>query len=317
MVLYSYLLSRSALRTHGLRALRAFSLLEIVLVLFIIGLMAAAVAPSLRDVIERGRRDAEAKSLDELATTIAATLDATDLTNENVAALAGTIGAGDTATRFSTATDTTSATTAASDWFAKVARARGLTPQFGAAPTAGVQPALAQLAYNPAGNPRLLFAGPNEAGRQRFLLLSLTARSDQLVLPAFEATAAWFDALWNADWESRTAQPPAYWSGRLTPAQLAAWTTGSGGLTQVYRLCVRRIVLPKFTVTVNNNHAADSAYVSFNNVAAAFTAPANSGANTTPEILGGRLITINRGTSLPGVEALRFRLRENATITVQ
>ena len=74
---------------------------------------------------------------------------------------------------------------------------------------------------------------------------------------------------------------------------------------------------PKFTVTVNNNHATDSAFASFNNVSPVFTAPANSGANVTPEILGGRLISINRGTSLPGVEALRFRLRENATITVQ
>jgi len=317
MVLYSYLAKNSALRTHGLRALRGFSLLEIVLVLFVLGLLAAAVAPSLRDVIERGRRDAEAKSLDELAVAVSSTFDATDLTNDNVAALAGTIGPGDTATQFSSSTSATSASTATTDWFAKIARTRGITPQIGVAPTTAAQPALAQIAYNPSGNPRFLFAGPSEAGRQRFLLVSLTARSEQLTLPAYEASAAWFDALWNSDWESRTAPPPAYWTGKLTPAQFAAWTQGSGGLTQVYRLCVRRIVLPKFTVTVNNNHATDSAFVSFNNISTAFTAPANSGANVTPEILGGRLITINRGTSLPGVEALRFRLRENATITVQ
>lgn len=317
MVLYSYLAGNSALRTHGLRALRGFSLLEIVLVLFVLGILSAAVAPSLREMVERGRRDAEAKSLDELATAVASTFDATDLTNDNVAALPGTMGPGDTATQFSTSTSATSAATAATDWFSKVARARGITPQMGVAPTTAAQPALAQIAYNPSGNPRLLFAGPSEAGRQRFLLVSLTARPEQLTLPAYENSAAWFDALWNSDWESRTAQPPAYWTGKLTPAQLAAWTQGSGGLTQVYRLCVRRIVLPKFTVTVNDNHATDSAFVSFNNVSPAFTAPANSGANVTPEILGGRLITINRGTSLPGVEALRFRLRENATITVQ
>ena len=296
---------------------RGFSLLEIVLVLFVLGLLAAAVTPSLREVIERGRAEAEARTLDSLAATIGATFDATDLTNDNIAALPGTIGTGDTATRFSTSTAATSATTAAEDWFAKVARARGLTPQLGAAPTSAMQPALAQIAFNAAGNPRLLFAGPAEAGRQRFLLVSLTARSEQLTLPAYETSAAWFDALWHHDWESRTAQPPADWSGRLTPAQLAAWSQGGSGLTQVYRLCVRRIVLPKFTVTVNNNHPADSAYVSFNNTSPACTAPPASGANTTPEILGGRLITIHRGTSLPGVEALRFRLRENATITVQ
>ena len=298
-------------------SLRGFSLLEIVLVLFVLGLLAAALTPSLREVIERGRAEAEARTLDSLAATIGATFDATDLTNDNIAALPGTIGTGDTATRFSTSTAATSATTAAEDWFAKVARARGLTPQLGAAPTSAMQPALAQIAFNAAGNPRFLFAGPAEAGRQRFLLVSLTARSEQLTLPAYETSAAWFDALWHHDWESRTAQPPADWSGRLTPAQLAAWSQGGSGLTQVYRLCVRRIVLPKFTVTVNNNHPADSAYVSFNNTSPACTAPPASGANTTPEILGGRLITIHRGTSLPGVEALRFRLRENATITVQ
>jgi len=294
---------------------RGFSLLEIVLVLFVLGIVAAALAPSLREVIERGRREAEAKALDELAATITATFEATDLTNDNVAALPGTIGATDTATRFSTSTSAASTTTTAADWFVKVARARGLTPQIGAAPAA--QPALAQMVFNPSGNPRFLVAAPTEAGRQRFLLVSLTARSDQLVLPAYEASAAWFDALWNNDWESRTAQPPAYWSGRLTPAQLSAWTAGNGGMTQVWRFCVRRIVLPKFTVTVNNNHATDSAFVSFNNTSPAFTAGPGSGASTTPEILGGRLITINRGTSAPGVEALRFRLRENATITVQ
>jgi len=143
------------------------------------------------------------------------------------------------------------------------------------------------------------------------------APADQLALPDFEGNAAWFDALWQNDWESRTAQPPAYWSGRLTPAQLAAWSAGSSGLTQVSRLCVRRIVLQKYHVTVNNNHPSEAAFVSFNNTPNAFSAAANSGANVSPEILGGRLVTINRGPSWPGVEALRFRLHENSTVTLQ
>jgi hypothetical protein len=85
----------------------------------------------------------------------------------------------------------------------------------------------------------------------------------------------------------------------------------------VHRFAVRRIVLPKYRVTVNSNHPTEQAFVSFNNTPNAFTAAANSGATSTPEILGGRLITINRGTAWPGVEALRFHLRENATVTVQ
>ena len=159
MVLYSYLARNSALRTHGLRALRGFSLLEIVLVLFILGVLAEAVAPSVREMVERGRRDAEAKSLDELAGAVTSTFDAVDLTNDNVAARPGTVGPGDTPTQFSTSTSATSAVTAGADWFAKIARTRGITPQIGVAPTSAAQPSLAQIAYNPTGNPRLLLPG--------------------------------------------------------------------------------------------------------------------------------------------------------------
>lgn len=299
------------------RWLRAFSLLEVVLVLFILGVLAAALVPSVQDVITRGRRDAEVRTLDELATTIAGSFQSTDLTNLNLAALPGTVGAADSPTIFSGSTSAGYTTTNATDWFAKVARLRGLTPQVGSPPTASVQPALALIAFNAMGNPRLLFAAPSETGQQRFLLVSLMARSEQLALPAYDPSAAWFDAIWNTDWENRSAALPAYWSGRLTPAQTAAWMQGGGGLTQAYRLCVKRITLPKFRFTVNNNHATESAWLSYNNTAQAFTAPAGSGANVTPEILGGRLITLNRGTAWPGVEALRFHLSANDAVTLQ
>jgi len=317
MVLYSHLVPLRRHRVPVRRFLRGFSLLEIVLVLFVLGIVAAALAPAVRDVVEKARREAEAKTLEELAATITASFESTDLSSLNLAALPGTIGPSDTATVFSVSTSAGYSTTASADWFAKVARLRGLTPQIGAAPSVAAQPELARIAFNPLGNPRFLFAAPAEAGRQRFLLVSLMARSDQLVLPAYEANAAWFDALWNTTWESRTASPPAYWSGRLTPTQLAAWNQGSGGQTQADRLRVRRIILPKFRVSVNNNHPAEQAFVSFNNTSPAFTAPANSGASVTPEILGGRLVIINRGAAWPGVEALRFNLHENPTVTLQ
>lgn len=315
MVLYPYICRNRLLRDNFARVVRGFSLLEVVLVLFVLGLLAAALAPSVSDIVERGRRDAEAKSLDELTANITASFEQVDLTNLNIAALPGTIGASDTSTVFSTSTSTSYATTGSTDWFAKLGRLRGVTPQIGAAPA--VQPELARIAFNGLGNPRLLIAGPTEAGRQRFLLVSLMARSDQLVLPAYETNAAWFDAIWQNDWDSRTAAPPSYWSGRLTPAQLAAWSAGSGGITQVSRLSVRRIVLPKFRLTVNNNHPAETAFATFNNTPNAFSAAANSGANVSPEILGGRLVIINRGAAWPGVEALRFTLHENPTITLQ
>ncbi len=299
----------------GRCALGGFTLLELVLVLFVLGALAAALAPSVRDIVERGRREAEARTLDELANTINASFENTDLTRLNLAALPGTIAATDSPTVFSVSTTALYTTTDDAAWFAKVARLRGLNPQVGAAPA--TQPELSRIAFNSLGNSRLLFAGPDESGRQRFLLVSLVARSEQLAPPAYENSAAWFDAIWNHDWESRTAALPALWQSRLSAAQIAAWHQGSGGLTQVHRFSVRRIVLPKFRVTVNNNHPTEQAFVSFNNKPNAFTATANSGATSTPEIFGGRLITINRGTAWPGVEALRFHLRENATVTVQ
>ena len=314
---FPFPLPSNRLRADLRRALRGFSLLEIVLVLFVLGLLAAALVPSVRDVIENGRIDAEKRTLDDLANTITASFDNTDLTNLNLAALPGTIGPGDTATEFSASSTAPYATTDNNSWFAKVARLKGLSPVIGTPPTPAVQPALAPIAFNGLAIPRLLFAGPNETGQQRFLLISLMAPASQLVLPAYDGSAAWFNAIWNGDWESRTAAVPAYWAGLLTPAQLAAWSQGTGGLTQAYRLCVRRIVLPKFIVTVNNNNPANNAYVSFNNTPNAFTAPANSGAQSTPEILGGRLITVNQGTAWPGTEALRFHLHENPTVTVQ
>jgi type II secretory pathway pseudopilin PulG len=317
MVLYPYLVRNRLFRERWPKVARAFSLLELVLVLFVLGVLAASLAPSVRGTIEKTRTEAERRLLGDIATTITASFEATDLSYLNVAALPGTIGPGDVPTRFSTTTTAPYAATAGDEWFAKVGRQMGITPLSGPPPSYTAQPELARIAENELGNPRFLFAGPTETGRQRFLLVSLMARTDQLVLPAFEANAAWFDAIWEHNWENRAAPLPAYWTSRLTPAQAAAWTAGSGGTTQVWKVCVQRILLPKFRVIVNNNHPSEAAFVSFNNTPNAFTAAANTGASTTPEILGGRLVIINRGTSWPGVEALRFTLKENPTVTLQ
>ena len=54
-----------------------FTLLEVVLVLFVLGALAAVLAPSVRDIIERSRREAEGRALEELAATITASFEST------------------------------------------------------------------------------------------------------------------------------------------------------------------------------------------------------------------------------------------------
>lgn len=316
MILYALTSKRRCLRQHFSQVWRGFTLFEIALVLLVIAIIASAIGPSASEMVIRTRIETERRSLGELTDAIVRSFENSDLTNLNIAALPGTIGPGDSPTEFSTDIGAYG-TTNANSWFAKVARLRGLTPILGTPPTATAQPALAAIAYNALGNPRLLFAGPNEPGQQRFLMMSLMARSDQLALPAYDGSAAWFDAIWNNDWDSRTATLPVYWTNLLNRAQRNAWRQGSGGLTQAWRLCVRTIVLPKYTLTINNNHPTNFAFVSFNNTANAFTAAPNSGANPLPEILGGRLVAVNQGTAWPGVEALRFHLHSNDTVIVQ
>ena len=314
MVLFA-LLHRSPWRRHA--GAPGFSLLEVVLVLFVLGILAASLTPAVHQVIESNQRTAELRTLDELVATITASFENTDLDQLNVAAFPGTVGPADLPTLFSSSLTVPPGVTRANDWFAKIARLQGLTPRVGLSPTGAAQPGLATILFNPLGNPRALITGPIEAGRQRFLLLSLMARSEQLVVPPYAPEPAWFDAIWDHDWENLSAPPPADWQARLSPDAFQAWNEASAGLTRTHRLCVRRIVLPKYRLTVNNNHPTEQAFVSFNNTVAAFTAPAASGTNVTPEILGGRLISIHRGTTPPGNEALRLHLRENTTVTLQ
>jgi len=124
MVYYAFVRKSGLLRENLRRVLRAFTLLEIVLALFILAALAATLTPSITEIVNRNRVDAEKRTLGDLADTVTASFENTDLNNLNLAALPGTIAGTDTPTEFSASSTAPYATTNNNSWFAKIARLR-------------------------------------------------------------------------------------------------------------------------------------------------------------------------------------------------
>ena len=277
---------------------RGFALLlEIIVALFIIGLLAGAYFSHLPERIMSERIAAEDSILAELTREINQSLLSTDLTGTNIASIPGEIGPTDYPTTFSQSTAPLYATTTATDWFAKLAKLNGTTVLIGSAPTADVQPTLAKLLFNSFNSPRLLFIRPTVRPEcVQLMLVSLMASPQQLVLPPYQATDAWFDTIWNYDFTTRTATVPVAWTSLLTPAQVNAWSQGVGG-SNLNRLRVVRITVPKYVFNVNNNDATNSGWIYWNNGGGKFTALPGSGATATPPIISGRLVQCCSGAT--------------------
>lgn len=309
----------------------AFTLLELVAVCAVIGVLVAIAFPALGARILHARVGAETAELKRLATAIQASFESDDLEGTNLAALAGTVPAGVDTTNFSSTTDVTfvPGTTNTFDWFAKLARQLGETPQVGIAPTWALQPRIAGILQNANHQSRVFLEGPaNEATQQRFLLISLMAPAGAVVLPPLPnpsnpqdpANLALFNDTWNTDWTSAGAVLPPSWTSGLTPAEAAAWTAGSGRLWQ---LCVQRIVCPKYNIAINDTHPTDNCYVYYNlntgTAGASATVNANAGVGLISGVLAGRTIQAYRGSAPPPTATLfaQFILRDSAEITVQ
>lgn len=311
-----------------------FTLIELIAVCAILGVLAAIALPAVGTQIARARVAAEAQTLHRLAAAAQASFESTDLEGTNLAALPGSIPAGVDATAPSPTTDPAwvPATTAAADWFAKLTRAVGDSPQLGVAPTQTLQPRVAANLFNPNRLARILLIGPlSEAGQQRFLLLSLMAPPGTLALPPLPnpansqdpANLALFNDTWNVDWTSPAAALPPAWIAGLTAAQAQAWQGTGGGSSRLWQLCAERIVCSKFTVVVNNSHPSDNCYIYYNlngtNAGASTTVAANAGTYVISGVYAGRTIQAYRGTSGPPAAQLfaQFILRDHCEITLQ
>jgi hypothetical protein len=272
-------------------------LLEIIVALFVVGLLARAYFSSLPERIMAERIAAEDAALKELALAIHQSLLSTDLSGTNIAALDGEIGPTDTPTIFSTSTRPAYASTARSDWFAKLATLHGTGVLVGTPPAPDVQPELSRLLYNSMNQSRLLFLRPSVRPEHvQLLLVSLLATPEQLVLPDYVPSDAWFDAIWNHDFSKRTLTVPAAWIPLLTAEQVTAWNSGRGG-SNLNRLRVVRITIPKFAFHVNNNDATNYGWVYWNNGGQRFEARPESGATTTPPIISGRVVKCTSGVT--------------------
>ncbi|HEX3729025.1 MAG TPA: type II secretion system protein, partial [Opitutaceae bacterium] len=244
-----------------------FTLIEMLCVCAVIAILLATLAPAIGLQFTRARVQAEATSLQALAAAVQAGFESTDLEGTNIAALSGSIPAGVDSTAFSPSLDPAfvPATTNTFDWFAKVARELGNIPLVGTAPTPALQPQVAKVLFNAQGNARTLLAGPsNEGNQQRFLLVSLAAPPGELALPPWPnpgnpqdpANLALFADIWNTEWTNPAAALPSTWTASLSAAQVRAWQGGGAG--RLWQLCVQRIICPKFSVTINNTHPADT-----------------------------------------------------------
>ena len=294
-----------------------FTLIEILGVLLIVGLLAAIALPGVvrRYIVDQMR--AEDQTLALMQQDMVRSFDSEDMANTNIAALNGEIPAGITPTNFSSTVSPAYAGTNTFDWFAKLSTVRGIAIT-SSPPTTAYQPAVASLVFNSYNRSRLLFLGPSETNQQRFLLISMMARTEQLVMPQNDGTAAWFDAIWNTEWNTRYGSIPSYWSTILTPAHAAAWNGDANG-SNLYRLRVVRIVLPRYVLSVSNTHPTANGYVYYNeSTSPLLTSAANSGVTVSTGIMGGRVVRIFKGASLStAVQTSQFTLRENTDILIQ
>ena len=313
---------------------RAFTLVEVVAVCAVLALLLAMIAPVIGRQVSQARVSAETASLQAMAAAVQMSFESTDLEGTNLAAIPGSIPATVAPTHFSASTDPaySPSTTNAFDWFAKLARQMGDSPQNGVPPTPALQPRVAAILVNPNNNTRLMLVGPeNEPNQQRFLIVSLMAPAGQLALPPLPnpsnsqdpANLALFNDIWNTVWTNPGAVLPPSWTAGLTAPQVQAWQgTGSSG-GRLWLLCVQRIVCPKFTITVNNTHPTDNCYVYFNlngtTAGNSATIAANSGASVITGVYFGRLIQAYRGTAAPPAAQLfsQFTLRDQSEITLQ
>ena len=323
---------RSKIKCFPYNCILAFTLIEIIAVCTIIGVLLAISLPGIESQIWEAKIKAEDTQLDHLAQMVKSSFESTDLEEINIASFIDSIPQGIDPTRFSISTDTSTLPTicATNDWYVKLARQAGFNPQVGIAPTRALQPQIANVLTNSSNNVRIMLAGPsNETTQQRFIIMSLLTPIGELQLPVIPDLTNqtlytnYFNEIWNTDWTYREAKLPQSWTSILTNNQQTLWLKSIHSNLNLNLLRVKRIVCPKYSITINNTHPTDNCYIyyNFNGTTAGSSTIiiSNSGVFSTQPILFGRQIQAYRGSGEPPNSNLfsQFILRDNSEITLQ
>ena len=310
-----------------MNARHAFTLIELLAVAAIMTLIAGLLLPSaLASFIVRQRIQKEDAILADLKRDIETSFETRDLDTFNLSAFSADIDASSHPTQFSTSTAPTYPAVTGYEWFARLARIRGFSIVTGHPADKTFQPALYDVLFNDGDRPRLLIAAPAEPDKQRYLLMTVIGRDDELVLPPYQATAAWFNAIWDTPWDRYDSTLPGAWVSALTPAQVTNWNTDTPGKSRLFRLRVVRITQRRHDVVINCLHPTDSAWVAYNTnnnytpgstAAPTLTFAPASGANTLSGLLAGRVVKIWVGDSWPNAKGSEVTVRERAGYVVQ
>jgi len=309
-----------------------FTLIEIAVVTAIIGILAMIVLPSLMERLQSARLDAEKATLTTFEDDMKRSFqDSRFDYNMDDGVVTGDLSGFRSCPKTTETTYPTTATTG--DWFVKLGRLRGTSPLISQPVSEDQQKSLFELAYNSYLQPRLLIAGPTtELGHQRYLLISLMAPDSKgLVIPQRNNNPMdqenWFNAIWANDWENMGGTLPPYWTNSSNPNPLnadeqSAWMPSSGGTTNCHRLIVKRIVQPRYTITINNNDLSHYGWVAIGSISNyVLTTLPNTGRASVENVLAGTPVYFSYGTpsSHPTGDILAFQVNvsENTAFTLQ
>ncbi len=316
----------------------AFTLIELMIVVTIgTLLLGALIPPAVSSALIRAQTQREDAALAELKRDIEQSFEMRELGTLNVSAASnpGMVAGGAltddidgtaTATTFSTSTVPTYASITGNEWFARIARARGISVTAGTAVTKTSQSAIYDILFSAADRARLFIKGPMETTRQRYLLISVVGRTEEVTLPAYGSSQAWFNDIWDTAWDRSDATLPASWTSSLTVEQAANWNADSPGKSRLPRLRVVRLTQRRHDLVVNCLHPTDLVWVAYNTlttytpgVTAAPTTvfAAGSGTNTIAGLLEGRVVRLWVGPSWASAKLAEQTIRGRTVYTAQ